>query len=263
MKSIDSNWESKNVLITVKTYPNPSLSHKETVCVAGISDEGKWIRIYPIKFRNLPYDKRFKKYDVIKMKVRKEPRDPRPESYFPDSDSFELQSQLPSNDGWKKRREWVFKAGSHSMCDIQEMQKTDHKTLGTVHPKRVLDFLIEDDSAEWSPKLKEVLSQLELFEKRTSILEKIPLKFKYKYICSDPNCTGHEQSIFDWEIFALYRQLKKRHQQDIVKIKSDIKKRFFEIMCNEKRDVCFFVGNQHWFPKSFIILGVFWPPKLT
>jgi hypothetical protein len=263
MSKIDPNWELKNVLITVKTYPNPSLYYKETVCVAGISDEGKWIRIYPIKFRNLPYEKQFKKYDIIKMRVTKEHRDPRPESYFPDPDSFEINGQLSCKNNWIKRKEWVLKAGSHSMCEIQELQKSNTKTLGTIRPKKILDFLIEDDSTEWSFKQKEILGQLELFEKRTSILDKIPFKFKYKYICSNSECSGHEQSIFDWEIFALYRNLNKLYNQDSERIKREIRKKFFETMCNDKREVYFFVGNQHWSPKSFLILGVFWPPKLN
>lgn len=263
MKSIGSNWESKTILITVKTYPNPSLSHKETVCVAGITIKGEWIRIYPIKFRNLPYDKKFNKYDIIKMRVIKNPRDTRLESYIPDSNSFETLNHLPSKDGWKQRREWVVKAGIHSMCEIQKMHKMDHKSLGTVRPKRILDFIIEDDSEDWTPKQKEVLSQLELFEKRISMLEKIPYRFKYKYLCADPNCSGHEQSIFDWEIFALYRGLKQKHKQDTDRIKSDIKKKFLEIMCAPSKDVHFFVGNQFLSPISFIILGVFWPPKST
>ena len=79
-------WETKEILITVKAYPNPSKKYQETTCVAGVSG-GEWIRLYPINFRGLPPDKAFKKYELIKVKVKKRISDPRPESFIPDSDS--------------------------------------------------------------------------------------------------------------------------------------------------------------------------------
>jgi hypothetical protein len=42
-------WEKKTVLVTVKTYPEHSQKHKTVVCTSGITDEGEWIRLYPIK----------------------------------------------------------------------------------------------------------------------------------------------------------------------------------------------------------------------
>lgn len=51
---------SARVLITVKTYPNPSVKYDELVCNAGFIESGEWIRIYPIKFRQLPYDQQYK-----------------------------------------------------------------------------------------------------------------------------------------------------------------------------------------------------------
>lgn len=46
------NGELKKILITVKAYPNPSKTYEETVCVAGIDiDTGKWVRLYPIKYK--------------------------------------------------------------------------------------------------------------------------------------------------------------------------------------------------------------------
>jgi hypothetical protein len=32
-------------------------------------------------------------------------------------------------------------------------------------------------------------------------------------------------------------------------------------MCGEGKDTIFYVGNMHRHPKSFLVLGVFWPPK--
>lgn len=62
------NGETKRVLVTVKAYPNLSRKYGETVCVAGIDlDTNQWIRLYPIPFRDLDSDQKFKKYNIIEV----------------------------------------------------------------------------------------------------------------------------------------------------------------------------------------------------
>ena len=46
--------ERMKVLITVKTYPIPSAKYDELVCTAGVREDGSFVRLYPINFRDLP-----------------------------------------------------------------------------------------------------------------------------------------------------------------------------------------------------------------
>jgi hypothetical protein len=43
----------QRVLITAKTYPTLSRKYGETVCTAGVREDGTWVRIYPVPFRRL------------------------------------------------------------------------------------------------------------------------------------------------------------------------------------------------------------------
>ncbi len=43
-------WEKKRVLVTVKAYPEKSKKYGEVVCTIGLTEEGEWIRLYPIPF---------------------------------------------------------------------------------------------------------------------------------------------------------------------------------------------------------------------
>ena len=64
------------VLITVKAAPNPSEKYGETVCVAGLRldlDAGGWVRLYPVNFRELDSDGKFRKYDVVSLTARPNP----------------------------------------------------------------------------------------------------------------------------------------------------------------------------------------------
>lgn len=57
-----SSWAERRIFIVVKTYPTPSQRDVETSCTAGITDDGSFIRLYPIPFRLLEEDKKFKRY---------------------------------------------------------------------------------------------------------------------------------------------------------------------------------------------------------
>ena len=50
-----------DVLVLVKAYPNPSQSQGEACCVMGVNREMGFVRLYPIPFRNLEDEKRFRK----------------------------------------------------------------------------------------------------------------------------------------------------------------------------------------------------------
>ncbi|MBU2601515.1 MAG: hypothetical protein KKA32_05020 [Actinobacteria bacterium] len=75
----------RRIVVTVKTYPNPSTTYEETVCIAGYDlDLQQFVRLYPVRFRDLPYPRWFKKWEVIEADVTKKAADPRGDTYTPD-----------------------------------------------------------------------------------------------------------------------------------------------------------------------------------
>ncbi len=56
--------ERKRVLILVKAEPSPSRKYGSTVCTAGITEDGEFIRLYPIPFSLFcDRERKFSKYD--------------------------------------------------------------------------------------------------------------------------------------------------------------------------------------------------------
>ena len=115
----------KKILVIVKTYPNPSKQHKETVCVAGVLLENSlsWIRIYPVPFRDLPYDQQFKKYQIIEAKIIKNRSDFRPESYKVNFDSIKILEEIGTDRNWEKRKQYILPLLDSSMCKIKGQEK--------------------------------------------------------------------------------------------------------------------------------------------
>lgn len=253
-----SQWENKKVLITVKTYPNPSMQNQETVCTAGITDQGEWLRLYPIKFRYLPYDKQYKKFQWINVDVKKNNQDFRPESYRPNSDSIMVLGDCSTKNAWLARKEILLPLVKSSLEEINNLYEKHKTSLGLFKPKDVLDFYWKKTEDKWSDKHELVLSQLNLFGKQPYPLEKIPFDFKYKFQCDDVNCKGHDLQIIDWEVYEAYRSWRHKYDSETLLIK--MKEKWLNKLWAKDRDSYFIVGSRYPYP-TFMILGVFWPPK--
>ena len=253
------------VLITVKTYPIPSSKYDELVCTAGVTETGEFVRLYPINFRDLPYSQQYKKYQWIE--VIAEPhgsRDARKESYRPDSDSIRVLGEpIRSNPGnWRERASYALAKKARSMEDLRDRQQADRISLGVFKPKKVHDLVISPDDANWKPAFTAALQQARLWETRTVSLRepprKVPFKFRYQFECDDPRCNGHQMMIEDWEVGALFWKLVDQgnsHKEAAAKVKE----KFLDELCGADKDTHFFVGTVLAHPKSWVVLGVFYP----
>lgn len=257
--------EKKTVLVTVKAYPNPSTKYRETVCVAGIDlDKKRWIRLYPIPFRDLDNESKFKKYNIIEVNASKAKDDHRPESYKVDFENIKILEHVDTDKkrDWANRKKLVLPTVSNSMCEILQASMTSDKSLGMFKPRNV-DFIIQNARKVDEEKRRSCYAQLSFFNRTKNAPEPIPFDFRYRFFCEhEPLCSGHNMQIIDWEIGQAYRDWRRRYKtQDLLLEK--IRERWLNRMCSASRDIYFFVGNMQRFRENFMILGVFYPPKIT
>jgi len=260
-----SSKEKLKVLITVKTYPIPSKKYDELVCTAGVTETGEFIRLYPINFRDLPYTQQYKKYQWIEMVAeRHRGRDVRKESYRPDCDSIQLLGKpIPSGrDNWAERARYVLRNMSSSMEELYDRQEADRTSLGIFRPKKVKDLIVSTDGANWPPKFLSALRQQRLFEYRQKTLvppRKVPFKFHYCFECDDLRCNGkHRMMIEDWEVGALFWRLVDKGASH--KAASEkVREKFLHDLCGPSKDTYFYVGTILAHPKTWVVIGVFYP----
>lgn len=253
-------WIPAKVLITARTYPVPAKKGIEVSCTAGITDDGRWIRLFPVPYRFLADDKRFRKYQWIDVRVSKS-SDHRPESFRLDRDSMRIVSDpLPTADGWKARKDIITPLESPSLCWLQAERDQHHfPTLGFFKPKRIKRLIIEPVDAQWSLAELARLRQETLFEKAPAQeLEKLAYKFTYEFDCDDPACHGHSLSCTDWELGQSYR----KWTQSYADWEAQFRQKYEHEMI-ERFDTHFFVGTIHQHPNRWIIVGLFYPLKQT
>jgi hypothetical protein len=252
-------WINKRVLITIRTYPIPAKTGIEVSCTAGITDEGQWIRLFPLPYRFLQRDQRFKKYQWIDVSVMKATSDIRPESYKLNIDTIKVGDTVSTANQWHARKMLVLPHKSSSLCELErEQQKKGFPTLGIFKPNKINQFSIIPTDSQWTPKQQNFLRQELLFSNKElhPALEKIPYDFKYRFHCADNECRGHYMSCIDWEIGESYRNWSRKYGSDW---ESKFRQRYEEEMIN-KYDTYFYVGTVHRHPGSWIIIGLFYPP---
>lgn len=254
-----ATWNTKRILITVRTYPVPAQKNIEVSCTAGVTKEGEWIRLFPVPYRWMDDDKRFVKYQWIDVSVTKATQDPRPESYKLNVDTINIVDHLSTVDSWRSRKAVVAPLMRPSMCEIRRQRDASGSpTLGLFKPREIKQLIIEPDSGEWTPQQMTNLDQTMLFHTGPAEkLEKIPYRFKYEYLCDDPGCKGHTMSCTDWEMGQSYRSWRDEYEGEW----ETAFRQKYEDQMRDKFDTHFYVGTIHRHPKEWIIVGLFYPPK--
>jgi hypothetical protein len=264
------------VLITVKTYPIPNSTYGETVCTAGLLEGDKWVRIYPVSWQVLSDNQKYPKYGWIELDLIRNKSDYRQESYKPRmglDEEIKVLGKIGTRDSWAARKQYVLREEYNSMKELINQAKSEaHKSLATLKPKEIIDFVIEDsEEKEWKQKWLDQLKQTNMFDmdpngqiKQKRIVKKMPYKFKYCFL-SEGDDHPRELTIQDWEIGALFWHCFSSTHGDEVETKRLVNKKYFEEFV-QKKDIYFFLGTTYQFqkrkaPNPFIIVGVFYPPK--
>ena len=267
--------ENRKVFITVKTYPALSMKYAELVCTAGILDNGTWVRIFPMPFRKLDYESKFKKYQWIELPLQKSTADYRPESYeVADWTKIRVLGEvLDTKNSWRGRRDIIFAKNKvyHDLTELIDLAKKNKLSLAVFKPTRISDFIYEPVEREWDEKKLKSLDnksrQLSLIQtpeeikRELQIVKKIPYKFSYRF--EDISGKLSTLMIEDWEIGALYWNCLRNSDHDEKMAIQMVREKYWKEFLD--KDLHFFLGttlvNHLRGPNPFIIIGVFPPPK--
>ncbi|MBI5403240.1 MAG: hypothetical protein HY959_07545 [Ignavibacteriae bacterium] len=255
--------DKTKILITVKTYPTLTTNYEESVCTAGITEEGNWIRICPIPYRSIDYSQQYKKYDWIEVEIEKNKSDFRPESFKLKSLDSEIRiiDHLNTDNNWEKRKQIVLKNVEYDLKKLINNAKDRKKltSLSVFKPTKIIDFTFTSVSREWHSKKLKKLEQFNIFNNRGKVINKLP--YKFLYIFEDINKKESKMMIEDWEIGALYwkgLEIKNSEKEAL----NYVKEKYFDYMI-KKCDLCFFLGTtklHHLTSKNpFLIIGIFYP----
>ncbi|MDK2915959.1 MAG: hypothetical protein PWR25_516 [Euryarchaeota archaeon] len=261
------SWEKKRVWVIVKTYPEYSRrSRGEVACTAGITEEGNWIRLYPISTRHYIGDNKIRKFDLVEVTCQKAESEKlgRKESYKvkEGSDITIIDRSLsgaPNSKIWDKRNKLILDKVDPSLSHLDQKHKEDKTSLGLIKPKEVLKFYNRQELEIYTGP-KEYRQGID--GSKTPVIQKIPYPFAYRFKCSDGCLTcsngSHDILCEDWELLEAYRRWGQEYGDTQI-LWEKLYDKFYTWMLNE-RDLYFVVG-MHSLQPTWLIIGLYYPPK--
>ncbi len=261
-------FRKARILVLCKTYPSPSAAHSETSCVAGIEENGNAIRLYPVPFRLLEQVSQFRKWQWITAQIEKASKDHRPESHRIGVDTILCEEPVVSTrNGWASRLRWLEKMPTfQSPAAMEKARIETGVTIALLKPNSILGLDITATSPDWTDEEKAKLVQLQrqgsLFAPgdaaKITTLRKIPFDFHYRYTCIGLN--GAEvharHKVSDWEVGALYWNLKRTHGS---KWETPFRDKLERELAS--KNLMFLMGTIHRFPDQWLIISLIYPPK--
>ncbi len=260
----------ERILIAAKTYPTLSRKYGETVCTAGVRQDGSWIRLYPVPFRRLNEWEQYRKFEWIECQMDRNDSDPRPETYRPGAfDEIRRIRHVDTSDNWRERRR-IFLDNQKVYTRLQDLidgAKSEQRlSLAVFKPTRVIKFFCKLDGRDWDhgklDELRRIHGQLDLFDddswRRTfEIVRKLPYRFSYQF--EDETGRKSNLRILDWETGALYWNCLQDANGDEKKALEKVRDKYFNEFL--EKDLHFFVGTLKQFhfraPNPWVIIGVF------
>ncbi len=231
-------------VILIKALPQPSKKFGETVCCAGVTANREWKRLYPVRFRYLQSDQRFRRWQWLEFDHRRPTSDTRIESCHVYEDRIFSGGELAEKDRFALLAPMILpsaKAAAAQGASLALIRPSNTKFVWKVKSPTALD-------AERSA-YKSASSQRDILDTELAAFEPSPYQFAFTF--SDA-AGAHTWRCGDWETHATFFKLRNQYSEREAL-------QHLDRVYNEeypRRGMVFAVGNMAKRPQTWQLLGV-------
>lgn len=181
----------------IKANPHLSSQYFETVCCAGIGEDGKWRRQYPVSFRVLEDAQKFKRWSWIEYEYIEPRNDKRKESQKVQDNSIRVVGTAKTSERATCLNHLIFP--NFSIPEKREDSLTlIRPTKSNFHWKR----RDPDDVALQTRKHADIVRQGSFLHKEAAPLAQCPYSFHFSW--HDNNGKKWNSTCDDWETSATF-----------------------------------------------------------
>ena len=235
----------EKALVLVKAEPHVSHKHGETVCCAAVTAEGNWRRIYPISFRNLAEEQKFKRWQWIEYEWRVPIGDKRPESRHVQTQTLTVANELPPS----QRARFLTPLVRISTEDAAARGET----LALIRPTNLRLQVKTKSPTEISQEkagYANAVRQVSFLTKELDPLEPCPYRFRFLY--EDETGGKRTSTADDWETTATFFNFRKRYGEQAAVTEM---RKIFGVDYPAK-GVVFAMGTHSQRPKQWLLVGI-------
>jgi hypothetical protein len=235
---------SSRVTILVKALPQPSKQYGETVCCAGVTEDGKWKRLFPIRFRHLQGDQSFSRWDWVSFKYRKPTRDTREESCHVFEESITIDGTFPNKERSRFLNRFIIGSAQQAMEQAQSLALIRPRNTRFVYKTKTAAAIEEERQA-----YRQAAQQGSFFDQKLADLEPSPYEFRFAF---EDESGAHNYESGDWETHAMF--FHERHRTNEAEALKWMDSTFNEHY--PKQGMAFAIGNMAKRPQTWQLLGV-------
>jgi hypothetical protein len=248
-------WREITALIIGRAYPEPSRKHIETVCTGAMTEDGELLRLYPISWRYLNQNQKYRLWTWARFEVKKNPDDHRKESYRVREESIAILSRVESP---AERFSLLSKAIAPDRETLEHRYRADWTSMGLVEIE-MIDVRISKPRVDWT-ETKPYTKQSHLYIDVKPV-EQAPVDVKLRFRCKgNPNCRGHFCRVIGWEYMEAFRNFRAKYGSDCeaaVKLNEAIKAKFsdpnmsgFALLGTHSRHPVWMIGQIYFFNRD-------------
>lgn len=188
--------QSARVAVLIKALPQPSKTYGETVCCAGVTAEGTWKRLFPVRFRHLKGENSFSRWDWVSFKYGRPKSDPRTESCHVHEESIEINGKLPERERAHLLEPLIVGSGKEAGDRGQSLALIRPRNTRFVYRRRSSEEIEEEKQA-----YTRAARQLAMFDQELAALEPTPYEFSFRF---EDASGSHTYKNGDWEAHAMF-----------------------------------------------------------
>jgi hypothetical protein len=236
--------QSCRAAVLIKALPQPSKTYGETVCCAGVTADGQWKRLFPVRYRHLSGAASFGRWDWVKFSYRSPTRDTRVESCHVFEDTIAKDGKLAA----PERSRLLIPLITNSALDAMNAGRS----LTIVRPRNT-KFVAKPKTPKAIQDEREAYAQAakqgSIFDKELAELEPSPYDFRFRF---DDDGGSHDYQNGDWETHVTFWKWRSLYGE------AETLKKMSGVFNDEypAKGMLFALGNQAKRPHTWQLLGV-------
>jgi hypothetical protein len=240
---------TERALVLVPAFPQPRSRYEEVVGCAGLTPEGRFVRLYPWRFRQLRPEQRFACWDLIEYETDYPADDRRPETRYVDARSVRVVRRAEELTQEQRMRLWL----DHpcpSMSELLQANLMQETSMGVIRPDddslRLQVRTMEGSAPD--PAMQDAFRQVALVEAPAMARWQPEVELSYRFTSQGHE---HELKIHDWEAHATCLRYKRKHGDEALdRLRHKYEQRL------PARNLHLVVSTLKASPRQFVIVGM-------
>ncbi|MBF0108617.1 MAG: hypothetical protein HQL76_05535 [Magnetococcales bacterium] len=239
---------TERVLILAKALPHLGKRHSELVCCAGVTEEKIWRRQYPVRFRFMQDEKKFKRWQWVSYEWQVPRKDNRAESRRINEETVRPEKEMKP----QHRASFLQPLLLATTSEAEERQQS----LALIRPENPVfswtkktQEQIKSEQTAYESAVRQFELDLSGFTEEKKALEPCPYEFYYQYTTRG---RSHDHQCLDWETSATFYNWRRNYGEE--KALTNLKRTFGEEY--PEKGMAFVMGTHSHYPKTWLLIGV-------